>query len=165
MMRGGRGNHGGFSLIELVVVMAIVAILATVAVGSYSAYVTRGKRASAKSALLQDAQYLERNYTVAGCYTNLNAGCTGGAVAIPVTVAPQEGTQSYQVTMTTPAPGAGGAATPGSSYLLQAAPAGSFTDPTCGSFTLDNTGLKGLVVNGATITSPTDPAIATCWQH
>lgn len=158
MMRVSRGNHGGFSLIELVVVMAIVAILATVAVGSYSAYVTRGKRASAKSALLQDAQYMERNYTVAGCYTNLNAGCTGAAVAIPVTVAPQEGAQSYQVTLSFPVPG-------GASYLLRADPVASFTDPTCGSFTLDNTGLKGLVINGTTITSPTDPAIATCWQR
>jgi type IV pilus assembly protein PilE len=41
----------GMTLIELMVAVAIVAIIASLAVPSYSAYVTRSKRAVAKSAL------------------------------------------------------------------------------------------------------------------
>ena len=41
----------GMTLIELLVAVAIVAIIASIAVPSYSGYVTRSKRAVAKSAL------------------------------------------------------------------------------------------------------------------
>jgi len=142
----------GFTLIELVVAMAVAAILATIAISSYSSYVVRSKRAAARTALLQDAQYLERNYTVAGCYTNVAPGCTGAASAVPIVQAPQEGAAAYTITAAIPGPGT-------SAYLLTATPnLGGFTDPVCGSLTLDNTGAKN-----ATGTDPSP--IVDCWQR
>ena len=161
-----RRRTRGFSLIELMVVVAIVAILTAIAIPSYSAYVVRGKRAAAKTALLQDAQWMERTYTVSGCYTNVATGCTGAALGgtggpPPITAAPQEGTASYAISLQTAA--ANPATNTPATYSLRADPSNGFADPTCGSFTLDNTGLKGVVVNGAAVTDAT--TIQTCWQR
>ncbi len=151
LTRTDRRGSRAFTLIELVVVVAVVAILASIAIASYSAYVVRSKRATAKTALLQDAQFMERNYTVAGCYTNTQAGCAGAALnsaALPVTVAPQEGTAVYNVTLVA-AVGAG-------TFTLTATPiAGVFSDPDCGWLSLDNTGTKNQQFG----------TVAACWQR
>jgi type IV pilus assembly protein PilE len=147
-LQPGRNARRGFTLIELVVVVGIVAILATVAVASYSAYIVRSKRAAAKAALLQDAQFMERNYTVAGCYSNTQQNCTGAATVLPLLVAPQEGTASYNIAFQGPLTAA--------TYTLAATPTGGFSDPDCGVLTLDNTGTKGQTAPGTA---------ATCWQR
>ena len=50
----------GFTLIELMIVLAIVGILSAIAFPSYTKYVAKGKRAEARAALLESAQYMER---------------------------------------------------------------------------------------------------------
>ena len=71
---GGAGARSrGFTLMELLITVGILAILAAIAIPSYSAYVVRGQRASAKVVLLQTAQSLERYYTANGAYLT-NAG-------------------------------------------------------------------------------------------
>jgi type IV pilus assembly protein PilE len=161
----------GFSLIELMIAVAVAAILAVVAIPSYSAYVIRSKRAEAKTALLQAAQYLERNFSQAGCYNYADApSCTaqsGNQAGFPTTsatdygVAPVGGVLGAQTYVLAATPcGAGGACTGGS----------TFTDPDCGALTLDNTGAKGALAVSATLTTSTATgttlaSIQQCWQR
>jgi type IV pilus assembly protein PilE len=160
-----RLRRSGFTLIEMLITVAILAILAGVAIPQYTGYVTRAKRAEAKRALSEAAQVLERNYTVSGCYNRASAAdCptqSGSAIDLPAVLrrAPAEGKGSYLVSVTF--------AASGQSFSLQAIPCGSgntcaafthdnFTDTECGSFTLDNTGLRGITGTGT---------MAACWQR
>jgi len=119
--------------------VAVVAILAAIAIPSYSAYVIRGKRADAKTALLQAAQAMERIYTQSGCYSYTDAPCTGTAVSTP----PSTSATDYAITFA--------AAPTAQSYTLVATPCGAttcasgstFADADCGPLTLDNSGAKG----------------------
>ena len=144
-----RNGSFGFTLAELLIAVVLVGILAAIAIPSYSSYVTRGQRSAAKAALLQSAQFLERNYTAFGCYNQTSATCgTASAVAITTPVAqyaPTDGGQpSYVLTF---------ASQSASTYTLQATPCGetscptgsnqTFDDTDCGVLTLSNTGAKG----------------------
>jgi type IV pilus assembly protein PilE len=159
--RAGRG----FSLVELLLTVTVVGILAAIAIPSYSAYLVRGQRAAAKTALLQAAQFLERNYTSTGCYNfTTPAACQGGAgtatALLPGFVnSPTDGGPfTYTIALS---------AVAAQNFTLTAAPcatsgscpAGSnttFNDPDCGTLSLTNTGAKSA--------SGTLPP-ATCWQR
>ena len=67
-------NQQGFTLIELMIVVVIVAILASLSYPSYREYVRRSARAEAKAALLENAQFMERNFTAANRYDEDSAG-------------------------------------------------------------------------------------------
>jgi type IV pilus assembly protein PilE len=58
----------GFTLIELMIVVAIVGILATIAYPSYQESVRKGRRAEARTALLELMQQQERYMTQRGTY-------------------------------------------------------------------------------------------------
>ena len=133
-----RRTQHGVTLIELLTVMAVVAILAALAMPSYRQYMIRTKRTSAKTALTQTAQLLERCFTRLNAYDN--AGC---AVVLPFTT--PDGI--YQIT---------GALTP-TTYTLTATPQGRQTaDTQCAALTLDQAGQEG--------TSGTLPA-TECWPR
>jgi type IV pilus assembly protein PilE len=151
----------GFTLIELVVAMVVIAILTAIAIPNYSAYVTRSKRAAAKTALMDTANFLERAYTTNGCYHKANAAAciaNSGADRTVSVSAPAEGRASYRVTLSAVASqtftlvatpcGAGGAGCPDGSD--------PFTDAECGNLTLTNTGARGITGTGS---------VATCWQR
>ncbi len=156
-------QRSGFTLIELIVVLAIAAILAAVAIPNYSAYVVRGKRAAAKTVLLEAAQWMERNYTANGCYNRTTAAeCpppqAGVDLVLPFTVAPREGRASYAIGFV-----AGTLAS--QAFTLQATrctagtcPAGSdlLTDAECANFVLDNLGQRTISGSGT---------VANCWQR
>jgi type IV pilus assembly protein PilE len=153
----------GFTLIEVMIVVVVISVLAAIAVPSYRDYVVRSKRAAARQVLMEAAQYLERNYTTAGCYLYQNQpGCIGdpNVAAVPIVKpstllrAPSEGRASYVVNW----------ALASSTFTLTATPCGdancpkdyetTFKDETCGTLTLTQTGLRSA-----------SGSVSTCWQR
>jgi type IV pilus assembly protein PilE len=143
----------GFSLIELMIALAIVGILAAIAYPSYMAYVARGARAEAKGALLENAQFLERNFTVANRYDANSAGTAigdgAGEIPLPIATVPRDGTAKYNITVNFDS---------STEFALTATPVagGAMANDPCGAFTLSHTGNKG--VNDGTLSS------AQCWS-
>jgi len=139
------------------ITVAIVAILAAVAYPSYVDQVRRANRAEAKGVLLENAQFLERNYTVNSCYHRTDAACASAAnaspgnVTLPHTQAPTTGTAKYDITV---AYSADAPCTLGQCFTLSAAPTGSMTGDACGTLTLTQAGVRG-----------SGGDFATCWQR
>ena len=131
----------GFTLIELMVVVAIIGILAAIAVPSYTSYIQRGYRSSAKVALLDAAQFMERFRSINFKYVD-GAG-VAPALPGPLQVAPKEGDKRYDITLVADA----------TSFTLTATPSG-WVDALCGNLTLTNLGQKGQSLGDA----------ATCWN-
>jgi type IV pilus assembly protein PilE len=170
-VRCGRAGSTGFTLIELMIVVAVAAIIAMIAIPSYQDYVLRSKRAAARQVLMEATQYLERNYTAAGCYNFANTpAClaqSGSATAQPSTLvrAPSEGRQSYEVSWSF--------TNSGQAYTLTATPCASascpsgaettFADQTCGALCITQTGFRGVWISGSC--SGTATTISTCWQR
>ena len=66
----------GFTLIELMVVVVVISILASIAIPSYIDSIRKSRRADAKTALVQLAQFMEQNYSLAQRYDQDSAGKT-----------------------------------------------------------------------------------------
>lgn len=126
----------GFTLIELMITVAIIGILAAIAYPSYQQYVLRANRADAKAILMESAQFMERYFTTNNSYE--------GATVLS-DVAPKGASNSaikYDISFT--------ADPTASVFTLQAVPAGSQANDTCGTLTLSNTGEQS-------------PTTAGCW--
>lgn len=146
MRRGGRQGRRGFTLIEVMIVVAIVGILASIAMPAYRSYVERSQRASAKSTLLDAAQFMERFRSANFSYAAVPTASPPTPPTLParLQVSPSDGAPLYTITVTTPT---------ATSFLLTATPTG-WTDSKCGDLTLDNLGQKGQVLGDT----------ATCWS-
>lgn len=117
----------GFSLIEVMVVVVIVGILAAIAYPSYQEYIQRGRRAEARTALLQAAQWLERVATATGRYP-----ARDGFPASMTSVPSGAYVIGYAPDLT------------GATYTLTATVQGAQMKDKCKNLTLTHSGLKGL---------------------
>jgi type IV pilus assembly protein PilE len=140
----------GFSLMELLITVTIIGILAAIAIPSYNQYIKRANRADAKSALLMNAQYMERNFTESNLYNKTdsdNDGVFAENISLPYTQSPIEGTAIYNITLSASS----------TAYTLSATPVsgGSMAGDVCGALTLTNLGVKG--VGGGTVPE--------CWNQ
>jgi len=130
----------GFTLIELVVAMVIAAILAAIAIPSYSNYVRKGRRADAKSALLDLASLEERYFTTNNVYSATPTDL--GYAAWPATV----GAGYYQLQI--PVVNAGAvptAAVPGgtpASFTVTAFAIGDQLNDACTIYSLTSAGVQ-----------------------
>lgn len=140
-LHGDYHRKSGFTLIELMITVAIVAILAAIAYPSYIQYVRRAHRADAKTALLNNAQFLERNFTEANRYDQTPAGVAIDAAALPYPHSPNTGTAIYDIEPTVSS----------DTYTLTATPVsgGPMDGDVCGALTLTHQGVKG--VGGSTV--------------
>ncbi|MWL88157.1 type IV pilin protein [Cupriavidus sp. SW-Y-13] len=142
----------GFTLIELMITVMIIGILAAVAIPQYQQFVTKARRAEAKSGLARVQGALERYFTVNNVYTldpaALKLTSCGGATT------PSGDTcdsSSYLITISVPVGGAIETA-----FLLTAAPVSGRPDAVCGNLTVDNT-------NTRTATGSSGSTAGVCW--
>lgn len=143
----------GFTLLELMITVIVIAILTAIALPSYQDYLRRGYRADAKAALMENAQFMERNFTEANRFDKDSSGAAIGD-SLPETKSPREGSSpkyTISVTATTTA------------FALTAAPVdGSVMDgDKCGSLSLNNLGQKTVTING---TKNSGDTAAECWN-
>ncbi|HEY4127442.1 MAG TPA: type IV pilin protein [Gammaproteobacteria bacterium] len=145
----------GFTLMELMVVVAIIGIIAAVAYPTFIKSAYKGRRADAKSSLVQATQALERCYTTYGTYKNTSCpeynaltGGTGSPVITPKAYYTVTGTitgTTYTVTATA------NTTTTSTTNAAQA------NDTGCTVMNVDNTGRQ----TSGTATSTTDSG--SCW--
>lgn len=159
----GRRRQRGFTLIEVMITVVIVAILASVAYPSYLEYVARGHRTQLKAQMQAAQQWMERRYSERYFYGN-----EAGADTAPTAF-------DDQLFVTSPSKGEGDArynlsvaiSDSGQSYVITAERAGTMSADRCGNPTVDNHGVKGVVLNslsGGSYEGDTAKAVADCWR-
>ena len=147
----------GFTLIELMIVVAIIGILAGIAYPSYVEYVKRSRRAEVQTALLETAQFMQRFYSANSQYDKDLSGKDVALTNFERVPRSDGSAKTYAIAFAK----GGTTAKPTTSlsttgFTLQATPQGTMANDACGSFTLDQTGLKGVTGTGATV--------ANCWK-
>ncbi|WP_295386651.1 type IV pilin protein [uncultured Thiodictyon sp.] len=130
-----------------------IRLRAALAYPSYLDQVRRGQLASGKAALLENAQFLERNYTVNNCYHRTDANCLteDPQLVLPVVQSPPTGVATYTITV---AYSAISPCTMGQCFIVSAEPIAPWYvagDP-CGTLTINQAGIRGA----------NDP---TCWRR
>ena len=141
-------DQAGVTLIELMIVVVIIAIIAAVALPSYQRSVQNTRRADCTGGLVGLASAMERHLSINGSYLGAAAsGANTGAPAIFGTTCPVDGGDAtYNLTIS---------AATASTFTLRATPTGSQTGDRCGSLTITNTGVKGVI----------DAAAGNDWQE
>lgn len=132
----------GFTLIELMIAVVLVAILTAIALPAYSEYLKKAARVEARTILLENALGMEQIFTLNNNYNNPQP-------TLKFQVSPKTGTVKYNISIDTTMFSA-------TQYRLKAVPVK--TDK-CGTFLIDNTGLRsiGSDASGGTV--------AECWGN
>ena len=128
----------GINLIELMVVVGIIGIIAAIAYPSYLEQMQSSRRADCSGALVSLGGAMERHYSVNGSYLGAaDGGANTGTPAIYAASCPVDGGDAtYNLSIQ---------AATASTYTLNAVPTGAQTGDKCGTFSLSNIGVKGVV--------------------
>lgn len=137
-------RQDGFTLIELMIVVAVIAILAAIAYPNYQEYLRKSRRAECAAVLVGVANAMERRFSTANSYAG------GWPAGQPVQCPRDGGAPYYNVGFAEDEPTA-------TTFIIEAVPTGVQTGDKCGTFTLDNTGLKGLSGEATGVT------VRACW--
>ena len=150
-----RGAVRGFTLVELMIVVAIVGILAAIAYPAYTDSVLKGKRAQARTALLELMQQQERYMTQYNSYlafSNLSGTTTPTSAASTFKVYSGDNSSGTAYWLSA---GRCGTQAITECVLLTATPTSS--DTTVGALGLTSTGVKSCAV------ASTDAKFRLCW--
>ena len=136
----------GFTLIELMIVVAIVGILATIAYPSYKDSILKGRRAEARTALLELMQQQERYMTQRGVYMSFGSGDATAGTTFKVYSGDSTTSANARYLLSAvqcPAATSGGAVQPLTDCIqLVATPQPTTADPVVNALTLTSTGVR-----------------------
>ena len=118
-----KNTQGGFTLIELMIVVVIIGIIAAIALPAYGRYVERTHIVDGQAALLDAAQWMERQYTVGGSTYPANN-------AFPAALA--GASDFYNITL----------ASAGQTYILTAGATGNKRGTNCNTMTVNERGVR-----------------------
>ncbi|OUM03885.1 type IV pilin protein [Variovorax sp. JS1663] len=150
----------GFTLIELMIVVAVVALLAAIAYPAYTDSVRKGRRAQARTALMELLQQQERYMTQNNTYLAFSnaSGTTNPANAstvFKVFAGDSSTAPPYWLSATTCAKPGGGTFAIRDCVALVATP--TIGDPVVGALSLTSTSVKGCDI------AATDSKFKLCW--
>ncbi|EAR61470.1 type IV pilin protein [Neptuniibacter caesariensis] len=128
-------KSSGFTLIELLIAVAVVGILVSVAYPSYQEFVRDSNRATAEGVVLEMGQWMERQFTVNGRYTD----ASNASPSLPLAKSPKDGADVHYVL------GVNATAT---TFTITATASGAQQGDACGNLTLTQAGVKGATGSG-----------------
>lgn len=150
--RGRIARQAGITLIELMIVVAIIAIIGAIAYPTYQDQVRKSRRTEAKSLLLEAATRQEQIFsaTAPNSFAPSMTALGYASDAQPT----ESGFYTVSVSAVSPA-GCSIGGTPCTAFTLTATPQGGQAGDRCGSFTLNELGVRG--VSGGSL------GVADCW--